>query len=203
MPLYHPAELCSFVEAEAERIGAKAFVTSRRFNRLREMWCAGRFSTAYSKRVEPCQVDIDLVDEQREYDFHLVTPTARLPFQVTEVLDRDRRRGDEYKIHTTSQLASVLDAGDALSQDDAVARVREEIESKLSKYRTGAQSLHLLLYLNLKAFGVAWSDIRDATSDVVPRFSSVWLLSGDAFTCLYGGTRWQAIEGWFRVESEG
>ena len=199
MPLYTPSDLSDFVEAEKARIGRHAFVTARLSNRLREMWSAAKFSAVFSKQVQPCKVDVALNDEQREYDFHLITETDRFPFQVTEVLAHGRKRGDEYKVHTAEQLASQLNEHDGLEPPEALARIREEIQSKISKYRNGAKDLHLLAYMNLRSSGVVWSDVQEATADVVSSFASVWLHSDTALTCLYGGGRWPETHGWWRI----
>lgn len=201
MPIYTPSGLLDVVETEKASSGPRAFITARS-NRPREKWSAAKFSAGFSKHVQPCQVDIAIDDEQREYDFHLLTETDRFPFQVTEVLTRGRKRGDEYKVHTAAQLARRLNEQDELEPTEAIARIREEMQSKIRKYRDGAKDLHLLVYVNLRSSGVVWSDVQDATADVASGFASVWLHSDTALTCLYGGGRWPETQGWWSIPSK-
>ena len=68
------------------------------------MWCASRFGVGYLHNFGPCEIDIAEANEQREFDFHLLERNDRLPFQLAEVLEKDRRRGDEYRDRTVEQV---------------------------------------------------------------------------------------------------
>ena len=59
------------------------------------MWCAAHFARGYERRYGECYVWISDEDEQTDADFHLEIAGIRHPFQVTELMQPGRRRGDE------------------------------------------------------------------------------------------------------------
>lgn len=64
---------------------------------VREMWCATHFARAYERYICQCLVRIDEEDSQDDVDFELGVDNQWHLFQVAEVMQPDRRRGDEYK----------------------------------------------------------------------------------------------------------
>lgn len=201
MPSYTPRELESIVEARAQELGTETYLTNPRHQRLREMWCAARFGTGYSRHFAPCMLEVELNDEQRDYDFHLQIPEGRLPFQITEVLDKGRRRGDEYRSTNKDQVAKLLDQRPWQSDVYASQRVCEELQSKIEKHYARPDTLHMLLYLNLKASSVSWASLAGPAENEARVFASVWLLTQDVFCCIYSGTVWSGLVGWRGIES--
>ena len=201
MPHFLPQELEAHVESQADSVGTKAFLTQRQHNRLREMWCAGRFGRGYESHFGECFVDIDETDEQRDYDFHLLVGSLRLPFQIAEVLDSGRRRGQDYRDYTEDEVAgqlSLLPKGDSAY---ASARIREALRSKIDKRYAGASSLHILLYLNVNASSVPWASLAEPAAVEAQTFASVWLVTQHLFCCLHGGKQWSGLVGWRAIES--
>ena len=203
MPRFRPQELELYVESQSDEAGTKAYLTQRRHNRLREMWCAGRFSRGYERHLGERSVDIEDADEQREYDFHLIVGSSRLPFQVTEVLDSGRRRGQDYRDFTEDEVADRLNLVPKGNSTYAATRVREELQSKIDKQYAGASSLHMLLYLNLNASSVPWASLAEPAAAEAQTFASVWLVTQHLFCCLHGGKQWFGLAGWFAIDSAG
>ena len=195
MPLYAPSELDAYVLEKAAAVGPNAYVTQSKHGRLREMWCAAKFGVGYLAHVGPCAIDIAETDEQREFDFHFVVEGLRLPFQLAEVPDAGRRRGDEYRTQSVEQVADSQKRLPAQGASYAAKCIRETLVAKANHY-VRAESLHILLYLNLKATSVTWPVLAVRLERVAKRFASVWLLGGKEFCCIYGGSNWPVIEGW-------
>lgn len=202
MPSYTPRELEAIVEARAQELGTAAYLTNRRHQRLREMWCAARFGTGYSRHFSACTLEVEPEDEQRDYDFHLHIPEGRLPFQITEVLDEGRRRGDEYRTTSKDEVAKLLDQRPWQSDMYASQRVCEELQSKIAKRYAEPETLHMLLYLNLKASSVSWASLAGPAENQARVFASVWLVTQDLFCCIHSGKVWSGLVGWRGIEGE-
>jgi len=202
-PIFSPEELSVKVERAALQAGTVQFVTDRRLNRVREMWCAAIFGAAYARKFTSCSIDIEELDEQRDYDFHLILPNGRLPFQVSEVLDSDRLRDHEYRKDAFEKIIHDLDARQALCDEDAAHRIREQLQAKIDKRYSNPHELHILLYVNLKCFGLSWQSIKAATEELSPNFSSVWLMTDQLMSCIHGGNIWPSIDGWWSIEDVG
>ena len=160
------------------------------------MWCAARFAVGYMNGVAECVVDIESEDEGREFDFHLCTVGCRYPFQVAEVLDSERRRGDEYRNHFQEEVESLQNERDFEPASYAARRVQEELVAKAKKHYAGAEGLHILLYLNVKASSVSWVSLADDAEPQARKFASVWLVTQDLYCCLHGGNVWQGLVHW-------
>lgn len=200
MPRYTPTGLATLVDARVGSVGTRAFLREAAHQRLREMWCAARFGAGYTKNVEVCEIDIADKDERREFDFHLCEKADCLPFQIAEVLDEGRRRGDEYKSNEFKQVADLHRARPWQDASYAIRRVGEVLQSKLTRYKSGSSTLHMLLYINLKASAVTWASLANGAERQAASFASVWLVTPGDFCCIHGGSRWHGLVGWKKVE---
>lgn len=201
MSAYSPSALARLVEEAIGQIGTTAFVTSSKSQRLREMWCAAKFGLGYSNHFEECSIEIESENENREYDFHLVTEKSRLPFQLAEVLDSGRRRGDEYRQSSREQIVELLNEGPGEGAQYVARRVQEELIAKAGKRYSKPEELHILLYLNLRASSIPWASVAGAAEEAAAPFASVWLVTQDLFCCVHGGTQWHGLVGWRVIEN--
>ena len=202
MPRFLPHDLEQLVERQANELGTVAFLTQRKHNRLREMWCAAKFSRGYERSFGRCHVDIELHDEQREYDFHLVLPsTPPLPFQVFEVLDTGRRRSAEFLDHGSTTENSGFTPLRARGSLYPARRLREELVKKVAKRYARSSDLHLLAYLNLNAGAVPWATLASAAEPAAPAFASIWAVTHQLVACLHGGVRWAGKIHWRTIDS--
>jgi hypothetical protein len=190
------------VESQAGAVGTSDFIVKREHNRLREMWCAARLGVGFNTNFSPCQVDIEERDEQREYDFHLCVNGKRLPFQIVEVLDQDRRRDHEYRNLTEEERRQLEQARGKEVASYAAERIRQELQRKIRKHYAAAHELHVLIYLNVNASAVAWASIAGPTEPEVKTFASVWVITQDIFCCIHGGSTWHGLVGWKRINAE-
>ncbi len=159
------------------------------------MWCAAHFARAYDDYLDRCEILIDDIDIQTEVDFDLDVNGVSHAFQVTEVMEPGRRRGDEYRQGTPAVRADDWSRGTQLGP----TWVRAAIEKKLQKQYAGAGQLNLLAYLNFGAWEQQYVDIRRECADVSKHFASVWLLNGNAMCCLQPHPCLKAFEGWMVI----
>ena len=202
MAIYTPAALSALFEERTAGLTSTQLLTDRKNRRLLEAWCAVQLGLGFGRVIEACSIDIELTDEQREYDFHLITAKARHPFQLAEVVDRDRRRDLEYKTLTSEQLVELGNERPIGDSTYAAAHIKDALQKKVDKGYAGVEELHLLLYLNVNAYQVAWATMRNATEEECKRFASVWVITGIMFCCLWGGATWHGLVGWKGIESE-
>lgn len=197
MSTYKYKELYEYIESERNRVGDTAFVTSRECNRLREMWCASVFAEGYEKNFSECYIEIAESDEQRDFDFLFHAQGQVHPFQVTEVLDKGRKRNLEYKLGIDG-----LASADGLQvPENAHKRLQEAIELKIQKNYAGSKELHLLLYANFIGKNASWATMVSCLSEQCKSFASVWIITGNEICCissgisLYGKSQWLKVQG--------
>jgi hypothetical protein len=163
--------------------------------RTQEVWCAAHFANAYNKYLAPCAVLIDESITDTDTDFDLETDGKIFAFQVSEVQEPGRRRGDEYKQPEHLRPEHNLSRGALL----APQWVREGIRKKVAKNYADAHTLNLLMYLNFPAWSQQYYDIRSACEDLVTAFASVWLLNGNTMCVIKANLSLRAFEGWMVI----
>jgi len=200
MAIFTPAKLWRDVERRSNGVDEEEFVNGRAFKRTREAWCAARFALGYERLFGACTVDIEEVDEQMDYDFHLCLSNGEhLPFQIIEALDEHRRRHDEYRLFTREQRLAV-EAARGGSPDYGAERVRVAIQSKIDRHIANSHQLHLLIYLNVNAGSVAWATLAGPAEDEARHFASVWIVTEQMICCIYSGSRWTGLVDWKMIE---
>ncbi len=200
MPQLLPTDLHSMVRARANELGTVDFLARRKNQRLREMWCAAMSGLGYEQNFGPCEIDIGFEDEQKDYDFLLILQgQAPLPFQVTEALDPDRRRQQEYLSLGKDAVDAQIDALPNLGSGYSAQRLHEVVSAKAAKRYAGASNLHLLVYLNIRAGQVTWTALSSAVEESARSFASVWVVTDRLLACVYGGRQWVGALHWRQI----
>lgn len=148
---------------------------------LLDIWVAAKFGELFNQYIEPCLVEVDEKDSQSYYDFRLRIGAETIPFQATEAMEYERRRGAEYK------------AGESLfdqaywqkSTVEPYEYVGRAIEKKLKRYGSGASDINLVVYANLFGFDEQFDDVLEYCQESAIKFKSVWLFSSNVFGALY------------------
>src|SRR3954451_20887715 len=146
---YIPDELLTKYRIIRDQITTEEFFRSPKHKKTQEMWCAAHFARAYNQYVAPCTVLIADKDEQTHADFYMDTEGKLYPFQVTELMEPGRRRGDEYRGGASGRTQ---DEEWSEGTEQGPAWVRSAIERKLLKRYAGTADLNLLVYLNFRAY---------------------------------------------------
>jgi hypothetical protein len=194
---YEPEVLLTKYRAIRKSISSKEFFRSPKHQKTMEMWCAAHFARAYSRYVRPCAVLIDDVDIQTDVDFELELDGVCHPFQVTEVMEPGRRRGDEYR-----NGDPVGARGDDIESGAAhgASWIRVGLENKLSRGYAGVSKLNLLVYLNFAGRNQEYVRLRAVCGEVAKQFGSVWLLNGNTVCCIHPNPDIPSWEGWMIID---
>lgn len=181
---YTPDELLALYREFRASCSTEEFMRKPVHKKTQELWCAAHFSRAYNLGVKECFVHIDpsVNASDSDTDFDLEIDGCIFPFQVTEVQEPGRRRGDEYK---NGKEPAHMRHDWSVGSQDGPHWVREGIELKVKKRYSGAEHLNLLLYLNFEAWSQEYSLMEEACREPASHFASVWLLNGNAMCCVY------------------
>jgi hypothetical protein len=194
---YDPEALLAKYRAIRADISSKELFRSPKHQKTMEMWCAAHFARAYARYVRPCAVLIDDVDIQTEVDFDLELDGVVHPFQVTEVMEPGRRRGDEYRNgEPNGTRPDDIESGTTLG----ALWVRAALEHKLAKSYAGVDKLNLLVYLNFAGRNQQYVDLRSTCAEASEQFASVWLLNGNTLCCIRSNAQIPSWEGWRVIE---
>ncbi len=192
-PRYTPAELLAKYRKIREEVDPREFFTRPKHKKTQEFWCAAHFGRHYAHGVGPCHIRIEDHDEQTDADFEFEAAGGVHPFQITEVQEPGRRRGDEYK-------REPMDGAKLEDWSEGTANgprwIRDAIHKKLNRYGGRVSHLNLLVYLNFPAYDQKYIDIRAACAEQASPFASVWLLNGNAAACIWSQTALRGPEGW-------
>lgn len=194
---YDPEALLDKYRVIRNGVSENEFFRSPKHQKTMEMWCAAHFARAYARYVHSCFVLIDDKDIQTDVDFDLEINGVTHPFQVTEVTEPDRRRGDEYK---SGKRSVIYTPNIELGTELGSTWVRDALEKKLAKHYADSSELNMLAYLNFAGRNQQYVELRDKCTDVAKHFASVWLLNGNTFCCIRSNERIQSWEGWMLID---
>jgi len=194
---YRPNELLGRYRAIREATSTEAFFRDPAHKKTQEMWCAAHFSRGYEKHYGECFVLISDRDEQTDSDFELEERRTRHPFQVTELMEPGRRRGDEYRGGESDR--TILEDWSPGTKNGPIW-IRRAIERKVKKRYAGARGLNLLVYLNFPAYEQRCDRIAEECEEAAEHFASVWLLNGNAICCIREGSGFEITNGWLPIE---
>ena len=197
MKRYRPNELLERYRAIREATATETFFRDPAHKKTQEMWCAAHFSRGYEKHYGECFVLISDTDEQTESDFELEMNGASHSFQITELMQPGRRRGDEYRWGESGK--SILEDWSP-GTTNGPTWVREAIERKVRKRYAAAGDLNLLVYLNFPAYEQRFDRIAEECNEAARHFASVWLLNGNAICCIREGNGFEQTNGWLLIE---
>jgi hypothetical protein len=193
---YDPEALLTKFRQIRRGVSDREFFRSPKHQKTMEMWCAAHFARAYADFVQPCAVLIDDEDIQTDVDFDLELNGTPYPFQVTEVMEPGRRRGDEYRNGApVGARADDIEAGTARGAE----WIRAALETKLTKHYAGVERLNLLVYLNFAGRNQQFAHVRAVCAAAAEQFGSVWLLNGNTLGCIRMNRDIPAWEGWLVI----
>lgn len=195
MPTYSPEALYSAFRQGRDKFTSKDFFNRTGTSRLREMWCAARFSAGVELHLSPCEVNIDEIDDQSDTDFRLIRPGRIDAIQVVEVQAEGRQRGSEYRerIPGSTWLEPVL------SNDIAIQRIIETVQRKSDKHYSEQNALQLLVYVNLGTLGLDFAELHKAIAPAAAGFGAVWLMTEEHFACVHHVPPFSAPPGWMNL----
>jgi hypothetical protein len=192
---HKPHDLKKLVDDEIQFIPSKDLFNKPQYYKLREKWCAAAFGIGYEKYVKPCSVGINDTSQSVEADFFLRTEDITYPFQITEVLEKGRKRGDEYKKYKSGEIIPC----NWEKPKERISSIKEVIERKVKKYYSGASKLNLLIYVNIFSSDLEYEDILESVILMKDRFYSIWLISNSRICSLFSKPDVGQIIGWREI----
>lgn len=184
-----PHEMLEVVKEDRNTMSGRQMVSGSKTKELRECWVAATFGIGYEKFAGPCKIVV--LSGTNFPDFQLIIDKKSFGFETVMVLKEGRKPGDEYReIEETIEdggiwMKPVSDGEMTENELSLPKRVREAIQSKLSKYGHGSKSVNLCIYLNIFAPNVNINSIREACKGLEDSFESIWLLSGHHIGTLF------------------
>jgi hypothetical protein len=198
MKRYRPDELLAQYREIRGDTTTEEFFRAPRHKKTQEMWCAAHFALGYQKGVGECYVWISDEDEQTDVDFYLEINGTKHPFQITELMEPKRKRGDEYKNGGGESGTTHLEDW-SFGTEHGPAWIRGAIEKKRGENYAGAAHLNLLVYVNFHAYQQQYDLIAQECSVASQGFGSVWLLNGNTLCCIHGGDEFMETGGWLQL----
>jgi hypothetical protein len=190
MAIYKPKDLFEKATNDMGVIAKDELFSKRQHKRILESWCAGRFGMAYEEMIGMCEIYIEDKDEQRDYDFKVLSGGSVIPVQLAEVLDEGRKRGKEYQEKTAEKIAGELAYEDGVNSGYGVQRVKVVLAKKAIKSYAGSESLVVLLYANMMVQGLRFDLLKEECKILCSNFKEVWVMadSGNGFVaaCIHG-----------------
>ena len=180
-----PKSVLEYFEIKSSELTEERLFNDPKNSWLLDIWIAGKFGFFFDVYIEKCKVEIDVEDSQSYYDFKLHLNETQIPFQATETVETERRRGAEYKKGETLFDQPYWQE----SSIEPYEYVGRTIKNKLKKYTSGASDINLVVYANLFGFNEEYSDVVQHCKADIEQFKSVWLFSTYVFGALHENER--------------
>ncbi|MBU1343946.1 MAG: hypothetical protein KKE44_20350, partial [Proteobacteria bacterium] len=179
---FSPKELEGYYKKLTKEVSSTDFFTKPLHSKTQEIWCAAYFGKGYHRNIKPCSIGIDEIDLQEDFDFTIKVGDHEFPFQLTEIQEPNRRRGDEYKNGNYQEWEyENWEPG----TENGPIWIREAIQKKIGKFYSEPHKLNLLVYVNFSAWEHNYKTIIEETKDLYDVFASIWLMNGNAICSLY------------------
>ncbi|MES9988424.1 MAG: hypothetical protein ABW077_10980 [Candidatus Thiodiazotropha endolucinida] len=194
---YSPKEMLERVEKELDEIPNCDLFNNPKYQKLTEEWCASMFAVGYEKFISPCKAVVNESKENTEADFFIKTEGSLIPFQLTEVQAKDRKRGKEYK-ENPDGFKSYMPAK---ANKNAHEWIFEGIEKKYKKRYAGAEDLNLVVYVNFEVSMLNYDELLNYLEEFKGKFRSIWLITNTHICSFFSQTEIGEICGWGEVRS--
>lgn len=156
----------------------KEFIVDNNGKPYKEIWVASRFCYGLNQ-LRHKDYQVRLIEDDFP-DAQLKNGDELLFFEVVEIQENGRRRGDEYKSKT-----SAIEEAAILSKEDYVATIKDAIQNKINKY--GDFPCSLIGYNNIHFPDIDVKNVEEIASRFIRRqkipFDEIWLfIAGKAWT---------------------
>jgi hypothetical protein len=171
-----PADLLGAAEKQMESIPQERLFNDSQYQKLRERWCTGMFGVGYTRYVDPCEVAVNEGAYRADVDMFLRTTGREWDFQIAEVQDPARRRGQEYKKLAERRIRVVPYEPERGSRE-GIQWLVAGAQKKKEKSYSGGTELNLLLYANFDAVGLEQAALIKALLPFSAHFASLWVVT--------------------------
>lgn len=178
-----------------EGIPSDQLFNAAQHQKLREGWCAAMFGIGYSIHVTDCRVAINANRYREDVDFFIRVASVDWGFQLTEVQQPDRRRGQEYR-EIANGGTHLLPYRPGLGTQEGPEWLAGAIDKKTAKRYASSSNLNLLLYANFEAAGLEYSKVRTRLAEYSSQFASLWVISSLHLCSVFSNPALGSVEGW-------
>lgn len=179
------------------------FIAEPCFRKHREAWCLSRFAFGYEQYYK-VQAKVKMVPDTEEVPDGLMgISDEELQFDVTMVLDPNRRMAEEAK-QIGKNVATVESGKEDLhlesvrypSKDEVLRWLKDRLKSKFYKAYPG---LNLLVYLNTWQFPLEFSELSLALKGCLMPWKQVWMICSSGWDEQYALTSLKNpnLGGWY------
>lgn len=148
---------------------SKEFVANNVGKPYREIWVGSRFCYGLNM-LKGKNYQIRAIKEEFP-DFQLKDDNELLSFEATEIMEKNRRRGDEYK-NDTGEMRHI----DIISKDECIDTINNAIQRKIKKYANNSCSL--ICYNNIRFSKIDKTDV-EGIAEIFKKqnipFNEIWL----------------------------
>lgn len=185
---FTPSELLVHYQSLRDDVSSRDFFNNPEHSKTQEIWCAAQFGLGYQAHISECQIRLEDEDAQTEVDFELLVSNRTFPFQITEVQELGRRRGDEYK--KEDKNANWRNNDGLSGTDNNPILIKSAIDKKAKKLYANSKNLNLLVYVNLAtSTNYDISSTKKESLESLDNFASVWLFLDIMAICSLKGNR--------------
>lgn len=190
-----PARLLEIYEAEVSTIPNEVLFNDPQYQKLIEKWVTAGFGIAYEKFVRSCEVGLNESAERVDADFFLRAEDNIYPFQITEVQEQGRRRGEEYRGFADGSIQSVAYTPEK-GRLEGPTWIAKGIAKKVTKSYADSEILSLIVYANFSAYQLEYEAVRQAAEPYKDAFFSIWVITGYLCASLFSNDQLGVIPRW-------
>ncbi|MCU7796548.1 MAG: hypothetical protein KZQ75_05410 [Candidatus Thiodiazotropha sp. (ex Myrtea spinifera)] len=195
---YEPNTLLQKSEKDMEAIPRVELFNNPKHQKLTESWCAAMFGIGYTKLLNECSVGVNETNDRGDADFFLLAKNQKWPFQLAEVQEEDRRRGQEYKKFADGTIKSIL-YNPSVGHKHGPEWIYNGILKKVRKKYAESNKLNLLIYANFPASDLTYESVTNRCKEFEGIFSSIWVLTSLHLCSIFSNENLGEIPGWGTV----
>ena len=176
----NPSTLLGIVEKENESVPKDIFFNDPQYQKAMESWCAAIFGIGYSEYLKRCEIKINKSDFP---DFYLKQDDKIFEFEITEIQNKGRKRGDYYK-ELKKNPDILTPYRPEKGRQEAPKWIYDAIKKKVMHYGN-CKDINLLIYANFSATTLERNKILNAIKEFKGTFSSIWLITNSQICSLF------------------
>lgn len=192
---HDPVVMLAGANREMRGIPNELLFNAPQYKMVRERWCAGMFGCGYARHVAPCKVATNELRYRQDIDLWLRTEDKDWDFQLAEIQEPGRRRGEEYR-RVADGTVQTFPYEPERGRVAGPGWIAGAVERKRGKRYSGSESLHLLLYANFNGEQLEYADVAAALQPYEGDFGSIWIFTSLHICSVFSPPELGALPGW-------
>jgi hypothetical protein len=176
-------------------ISSEELFNAPEHQKLRERWCAAMFGIGYSTHATACQVAVNEDRYREDVDFFVRAADLEWTFQLTEVQQPDRRRGQEYREMADGGI-HLLPYRPSRGSQEGPDWLASAVDRKAAKHYAASDAMNLVVYANFDAAGLEFSILQARLAKYSSHFASLWIVTSLHLCSVFSTSSLGSIAGW-------